>query len=1264
MSRLAGSARKFAACAVIGLFALATATAQSAARVALPQAVVAVPAGASDAGELPASQTIPSIVIELKRTAAQQADLDSFLAAVGKPGSSDFRKWMTPASFAARFAPTSDVVAQVTTWLSTQGLQVQSTSAGGMRLMVSGTVQQTETAFSVGLHRMATVSGDGVLVTGSLSVPTSLAASIRAVTGIASVPGTTDGVANLAASVDADTAAIVVADLTTMGSVDELTSVLEQASAQGQSVLALHADPAVVPARALSLVVAGNAAATASAQNTTARPDWQNAAGLPNDGLRDGPDAAAATDTSALTAALQSIVAKAGTRQGEVAATFYKLAPEAGVFTHADSTVAAGTWTSTDGLGTVNADALVKAWPFGVTVPQNASLVLSSQVVTHGSNITLTATVAGNGTTTPTGTVTFASSQGGTLATATLNASGVATYTTNALAGGQYGFYGTYNGDNTYATATTNVTTATIQPEAVTVVGSVPSTAISVGGTIPVTVTVTAPSGVGTPTGTVNVYAYGTNVSSQSFTGTLAAGATEGTATASVSVPATNVGSFTFQTNCTTSASFSCYSPTPFAVTVGKGTPVVTLATPTITTGTNPTLTATVAAPTGTSTTAPVPTGSVQFLDGTTVLGTGTLTSTGTATYTGALATGTMHSLTAVYAGDTNYATATSPAVSVNTTANLISTTTSLTSSSGYSGPFGTSFTFLSSVTPASYVTSGASPTGTITITDSVQGVVGTGTLASGSASIMVSTLTVGAHKLTATYSGDSNYAASTSTSNVTITITAVTATVTAAVAPTGSIPYGYNATVNITVTANSGTVAPTGTVTATLSGTGGSYTGTLNAGTGTSSTAGISFPVPPPGSYTITVTCNASITCNTATASVTSTKGYTTTSLAVTPTTPQAGDPITVTATVANSGTGTGTYTYSGTVSFYSGNRFLGSAPVSNGTATRTVVLTNTTTQQLIAVYSGDTNWNGSTSTATSVTPTPLPSAISLTSNVTTGIAGQNITLTATVISGDSASTIIPTGTVAFYDTVGGTVVSLGSSALISNTVNAAIAQLSTTGLIAGTHNITAVYSGDGVYTTVTSSVLVVNIGDFTVSFVPGTLQISSGKTGTATALVSALNGFTGTVALGCTPPANALTTCTITPATVAAGGTAQLTITTTANTSSLLRPARPGSGSGPVIAVAGLVGLVSLCFARRRGRMAGLLVLMLALLLANGGCGTQQVDTTDNSGGSSGGGTGSGGTSNNGTPLGTYSFTVTGASVNAAVNARHNYTLSVTVQ
>jgi hypothetical protein len=990
-------------------------------RTVLPQArTVGLPG--TDAGEVSASQQVPSIAITLQRTEAQQADLDAFLTDVRTKGSSQYHQWLTPEAFAKRFAPASDAVAQVTTWLQSQGLQVNSVAAGGMRLNVGGTAQQTETAFAVSLHRMALASGDAVSVKGTPSVPDAMAGVVKSISGLDATAASTNSVAALADSVDANTSAVLTADLTkTSVSSEELTAVLEQAAAQGQTVVLSGASASLTPERAL-LVVKSAAVSTDDVEKDTPRPDWQTAQGLPADGLRATPDAAV-TDVAALAAGLASVATTSG-RQGEIAARFYQIAPEPGVFTHADPSVVDGTWAAADGLGTVDVAKLVKALATGSTNPLSSVIVLSSRDLTHGQTITLTATITG-GSGTPTGAVTFASSQGGTLRSVAMT-NGVATYSTNSLAGGLYGFYGTYSGDSTYAGSTTNIDTATIQPEAAKVVAGVNGTPL-VGTTMAVSVGVSSTSGVGTPSGTVTVWPYGSAVASNTYKGTLATSGS-GQATASVSVPATNAGAFTFQANCTTDASFSCSSPINFSVTVGKGSPAMKLTQ--AGTSTAATLTATVTVPSAAGTGTVAPTGTVQFLDNETAIGSGTLNSSGVATYSGALGSGTTHAVTATYGGDGNYNTATA-------TANATT-----------------------KVTP----------------------------------SVVLAVVTAGS-------------------------------SLSATVAP----PSGTS-------------TIPTGTV--------------------------------------------------------------------------QFLDGITVLGTAALNSSGVATYT--GSYTFRAGD-----------------ILT--------AVYKGDTSFNTATSDA--ITVVALDAVVSVTPSTTNGIAGQNITLTAIVASGVSTATLVPSGAVVFYDTYNGVVVNLGSASLISHGLNAAYASLSTTGLRAGSHSIVAIYSGDAAFNKETSAATVVNMGDFALSFVPPTATVSQGSSTQFNVIVSGVNSFSGTIALGCTPPSDTETTCSIAPASVGTGSSAVMTITTTKAATSATSASKIALGTS----AAGMVAL--LLMGGRRRRVAALLVLLVAVGLVNG-CG----DPASNSGG--------GGTPNSGTPLGTLTFQVVGAAVDAPVAARHTAAVAVTVQ
>ena len=252
--------------------------------------------------------------------------------------------------------------------------------------------------------------------------------------------------------------------------------------------------------------------------------------------------------------------------------------------------------------------------------------------------------------------------------------------------------------------------------------------------------------------------------------------------------------------------------------------------------GTGVTFTATVTQNPGSN----VPTGTVTFMDGAKVLGTGTLNGAGVAT----LATATLvigpHTVTAVYGGDSNDAASTSATVTV--TLALAQTSTALMASA-LNPTVGASVTFTATVAqnPGSGV-----PTGTVTFMDGAT-VLGTGTLSgAGVATFSTASLALGPHTVAAVYSGDANNAASTSAA-VTVTVTVVQV-LTATLTPS---PLTFTGVVGTTSTAQTATLTNTGNTA--LSITGISLTGTNPSDFAESNTCGATLA--PQQTCTISVT-------------------------------------------------------------------------------------------------------------------------------------------------------------------------------------------------------------------------------------------------------------------------------------------------------------------------------------------------------------------------------------------------------------------------
>jgi hypothetical protein len=178
--------------------------------------------------------------------------------------------------------------------------------------------------------------------------------------------------------------------------------------------------------------------------------------------------------------------------------------------------------------------------------------------------------------------------------------------------------------------------------------------------------------------------------------------------------------------------------------------------------GTSITLTATVApADSAALESVGVATGTVTFYDGTTALGTGTLSSGIATLAVSDLAVGS-HSVYVIYGGDTNYNESQSADSTISISSTLTATTTTLTASAS-SAAYGSAVTLTATISVSVATGTANFYVGTTLL--------GSGTLVNGVATLNTVALPVGTDVVIATYGGDSSYASSTS-GGVSITVT------------------------------------------------------------------------------------------------------------------------------------------------------------------------------------------------------------------------------------------------------------------------------------------------------------------------------------------------------------------------------------------------------------------------------------------------------------------------------------------------------------
>ncbi|WP_161570822.1 Ig-like domain repeat protein [Granulicella sibirica] len=685
------------------------------------------------------------------------------------------------------------------------------------------------------------------------------------------------------------------------------------------------------------------------------------------------------------------------------------------------STLALGPHTITAAFGGDSTNSPSTSAVLTEIVKQASTVTLSSNLMPSkvGQSITFSATVTG-ASTTPGGSVVF-NDNGSQIGTGAVNGSGVASTSTNLLAAGTHTITAVYSGDTNTLPGTSAALSQAVNlwSTSTTLTSSNPTD--SLGSPLIFSVHVTTTSTV-PPSGAVVLTDNGVS---------LAMLVVDGSGNASYSNSSLAVGTHalvaTYQADSTNDTSSSA-PLTQTVQTISTSTGLTSSANP-VSAGATLHLVATVAAVT--NVTAGAPTGVVTFKDGTTAIGTATISPTGVATLdVASLGVGT-HGLAAVYGGSTNYASSTSNTLSE--VVQLATTSVQLASSSNPSIS-GKGVTLTAVVSG-----SGGVPGGTVTFLNG--GVtLGTGTVGgSGQATLGITTLPVGSLSLVATYGGDAKDNPSTSPA-----LTQVVQQATTQISLTSSAnPSFAGGTVTYLASLSSNGGVPSGQIVLTE---GGSVlsTATMN-GTGVASFSLNSLVA---GSHTLIASFagDASHSASTSNALVQVVQTGTSVTSIVSSKNPSVfGDQIGITFKV----TGTAQQP-TGTVTLMDQGTTLTTVTL-NASGVATYPISNLTIgdHPLTATYSGDTTHAGSTSTVLTQRVQESTTTTILSSE-NPSLVGDAVKLTAAVVGTNGAAV---TGTVTFTD---------GTAVLGSGTVANGSVSISISSLVEGTHLIVASYSGD----------------------------------------------------------------------------------------------------------------------------------------------------------------------------------------------------------
>lgn len=511
----------------------------------------------------------------------------------------------------------------------------------------------------------------------------------------------------------------------------------------------------------------------------------------------------------------------------------------------------------------------------------------------------------------------------------------------------------------------------------------------------------------------------------------------------------------------------------------------------------NVTLTLAVTPPSGTAT------GTAVFYDGGTALsGALALNGSGVATFSTTELTPGQHTLTAQYSGDTANAQGISGPVS-----ELIvqATTTTQLSTTNPAPTVGDSITLTATVATGD----GPQPSGSITFTDNGSSLGSAALDGTGTATLVVSSLTPGTHLIVANYSGNTDDA--TSASATLTEAVAQIATITTLTTDANPLSAGEVLHLTSAVALAAGADADgalTGEVTFT---DGGMPLATVNLDT--SGHASLTLNALAVGNHALVANYSGATNYTTSSSAPLAQqvqKTSTAVNVAPSATTVLAGTPVSFTTAVTSS---TGIPT--GTATLYDGSTALQAASLNaQGTLTFSLSSLSVGSHTLSVAYSGDANYSGDSSATWNETVSLAPAALTLSGPANPVDVGTAVTLTGNLTSPG----VTPTGTLTLRD---------GIASIASQPVSPSSGfSFSTGSLPLGTHALTVFYSGDSDNASATSPVISVTIQQaptataLGVGSNPGTFGqpviLTASVVSSGSALTGSVTFFDGGISLG----------------------------------------------------------------------------------------------------------------------------------------------------
>jgi subtilase family serine protease len=113
-----------------------------------------------DRGAAPASLPMDHMLLVLTRSPQQEAALETLLAQQQDRTSPNYHKWLTPQQFGQQFGPSDQDIQTITSWLQSNGFQINNVATGRTTIDFSGTAGAVQQAFHTAIHSYVLANGE------------------------------------------------------------------------------------------------------------------------------------------------------------------------------------------------------------------------------------------------------------------------------------------------------------------------------------------------------------------------------------------------------------------------------------------------------------------------------------------------------------------------------------------------------------------------------------------------------------------------------------------------------------------------------------------------------------------------------------------------------------------------------------------------------------------------------------------------------------------------------------------------------------------------------------------------------------------------------------------------------------------------------------------------------------------------------------------------------------------------------------------------